>query len=107
MAMPIQLQETPPEIQDLTQGICHSLGAAYLKGQEEDECFTFINDFWHRLALQHPSIPSHLSSHIEGVLTVLSVEKTGKSFPYLLPIAKSRGCLRDVITSLSVHTWPQ
>lgn len=38
MAMSIQLQETPQEIQDLAQGICHSLGAAYLKGQEEDEC---------------------------------------------------------------------
>lgn len=43
----------------------------------------FINDFWHSLALQHPSIPSHLSFHIEGVLTVLSVEKNRQKFSLL------------------------
>lgn len=44
----------------------------------------FTNDFWHSLALQHPSIPSHLSFHIEAVLTVLSVEQA-KVFPTCSP----------------------
>lgn len=42
---------------------------------------TFINDFWHHLALQHLSIPSHLSSHIEGVLMSSQWEKPAKVFP--------------------------